>query len=165
MLALARVELGAMLTGFTTHPNPVLSFAPATFASGSERRKVAPYGSLEYIEMLQDGLRTHYWAIVREQLIENYYKSGVPENHLLTYGRRATVAREFLRSVIRLNDSASPEVQFTREQIAELQSWDQTFQKLQRIVLYCLSQKVGQERSVVFERAHLGWDNVWFNAG
>ena len=141
MLALARVELGAMLAGFTTHAEPFLSQAPTIFRQ--ERVKTVPFGTAAYGEMLLDGLRTHYWSIMRSGLIESYYKTGIPENHLLTYGRRAIVGRQLVRAVLTIGGGANPAQQTT------LQTWEQTFEKLQRMMLYCLTFKVGVEKATI----------------
>ncbi|HUG89859.1 MAG TPA: hypothetical protein VML55_03435, partial [Planctomycetaceae bacterium] len=47
VLGLARVEVGALLAGFTSHPRPFGAVAPQT------------YGVEAYRELLVDGLRTH----------------------------------------------------------------------------------------------------------
>ena len=145
MLALARVELGAMLAGFTSHAEPFLSLAPTTFKQ--ERVKTVPFGTAAYGELLMDGLRAHYWSIVREDLIANYYNTGVPENHLLTYGRRAIIGRQFVRAALQFSGGGSGRGNLPGPQGTELQTWEQTFEKLQRIMLYCLTYKVGQIRS------------------
>jgi hypothetical protein len=157
MLALARVELGAMLAGFTTHAEPFLSQAPTTFRK--ERGKGLPFGMAAYRELLMDGLRSHYWSVVRQNLIAEYYKTGVPENHLLTQSRRAIVGRQFARAVLRFIDAVEQgENSQPPQQIAlqtELQTWDQTFQKLQRILLYCLTYKVGQQKITTNESPYI----------
>jgi hypothetical protein len=152
MLALARVELGAMLAGFTSHAEPFLSLAPTTYKQEKERVNTVPFGTAAYSEMLIDGLRAHYWSIVREDLISNYFKTGVPENHLLTQSRRAIVGRQFVRAVLQFNGGGNAGENLPPPQQTELQTWDQAFQKLQRIMLYCLTFKVGQEKTTTNER-------------
>ena len=144
MLALARVELGAMLAGFTSHAEPFLSLAPTTYRQ--ERVKTVPFGTAAYGELLMDGLRSHYWSIVRADLIADYYKTGVPENHLLTQARRAIVGRQFVRAVLRYSGSGNDGESLPPPQRTELQTWDQTFEKLLRIMQYCLTFKVGSEK-------------------
>ncbi|HEY2249446.1 MAG TPA: hypothetical protein VGH74_00250, partial [Planctomycetaceae bacterium] len=149
MLALARVELGAMLAGFTSHAEPFLSMAPTTYRQ--ERVKTVPFGMAAYGELLMDGLRSHYWSIVREELVPNFYKSGVPENHLLTYGRRALIGRQFVRAVLRVGGGGNAGENLPVPQRTELESWDQMFVKLQRIALYCLTFKVDRSKLTVTE--------------
>ena len=141
MLALARVELGAMLAGFTSHAEPFLSLAPTTYRQ--ERVKTVPFGRAAYAELLMDGLRCHYWSIVRQDLIPGYYKTGVPENHLLTQIRRAVVGRQFVRAALKFSGSGNGGENLPQQQRTELQSWNETFEKLQRIMEYCLTFKVG----------------------
>jgi hypothetical protein len=145
MLALARVELGAMLAGFTSHAEPFLSLVPTTYRQ--ERVKTRPFGTAAYGELLLDGLRTHYWSIVRSELIPNYYKTGVPENHLLTFGRRAIVGRQFVRAALKFSGVGNEGENLPPAQQAELRALEGTFEKLQRIMLYCLTFKVGREKT------------------
>jgi hypothetical protein len=149
MLALARVELGAMLAGFTSHAEPFLSLVPTIHRK--EREKAGPFGSAAYAELLLDGLRTHYWAIVREDVIADYYKAGVPENHLLTYGRRAILGRQFVRAVLQYGGAGNEDENVPPAHRTELQIWDQTFEKLQRIMLYCLTYKVGRQKTTLHD--------------
>ena len=150
MLALARVELGAMLAGFTSHAEPFISLSPTTYKQ--ERVKTIPFGTAAYGELLMDGLRAHYWSIVREELIPNYYKTGVSENHLLTQSRRAIVGRQFVRAVLQFSGGGNAGENLPPPQRAELQTWDETFAKVQRIMLYCLTFKLGQQKSTTTER-------------
>lgn len=124
MTALARVEVGAMLAGFTSHPRPFHAVRPSK------------YDADEYREILLDGFRSHYWSLKRDPVILAYHKSGVPENHIITYGRRASVARHFLQAVR----------DYTRNdllgiQLAELSTQEQEIRRLQLAFLYCLSLK------------------------
>jgi len=124
MTALARVELGAMLAGFTSNPRPFHAVKPSLFDGE------------EYREILLDGLRMHYWSLKRDPAIQAYFKTGVPENHIITYGRRASVARHFLQAV---HDYWASDL--LRIQLAELSAEDRELKKLQLVFLYCLSQK------------------------
>ncbi len=159
MLALARVELGAMLAGFTSHAEPFLSLVPTI--RRKSREKPGPFGSAAYAEMLLDGLRTHYWSIVREDVISAYYKTGVPENHLLTYGRRAILGRQLARAVLEYSGAGNEGENLSPAQLTEMRTWDQTFQKLQRIMLYCLTFKVGQQKTTNDEKHYA---NVYHGA-
>jgi hypothetical protein len=138
VVALARVELGAMLAGFTSVPKPFHMTAPT------------PYETEAYREILSDGLLVHYWSLKHDPAISNYPRTGVPEEHAITYGRRLGVARRFL--------DASREFSRTRlspGQQAELNSWERDFRRLELVLLYCLSQKVstsGEASEVVSQR-------------
>lgn len=82
--ALARVEVGAMLAGFTEHPNPFAAVA----GTG--------YDLLEYKEMLIDGAKLHFWALTNDpdfiEIVKNFKPNGVT----LTYVRRLNVATAFV---------------------------------------------------------------------
>jgi hypothetical protein len=141
VMALARVELGGMLAGFTSHPQPFQATAPGT--GGKVRVRTAAIDAEAYREILTDGMRVHYWTLRRDPAVRNYYTHGVPENHLLTYGRRSVVARKFLQAARRYSLD-----RLSKTQLAEMNAWDNYFKKIQLTLLYCLSRKVGQERRV-----------------
>jgi hypothetical protein len=126
VLALGRVELGAMLAGFSSVAKPFHVTAPT------------PYEVEAYREILTDGLRVHYWSLKNDPAVANYGRTGVPEQHIITYGRRVGVARRFLE--------ASRE--FSRRRLspgqqAELNTWEREFRRFELVLLYCLSQKIG----------------------
>jgi hypothetical protein len=140
-LALARVELGAMLAGFTSHPQPFQATAPGTM--GATTVRVQPIDSETYREIITDGMRSHYWALRNEGTVQHYYKSGVPENHLVTYGRRTIVARRFLWAAREYSLK-----KFATVQLAEMDAWDKYIKQTQLVLLYCLSRKTGKERTL-----------------
>ncbi|MFN0020987.1 MAG: hypothetical protein ACKVP0_22235 [Pirellulaceae bacterium] len=84
--ALARVEVGAMLAGFTDHPNP---FA-AVMGKG--------YDVLEFKEMLIDGAKIHFWALASDPDFAEATKTFKPNGETLTYVRRLNVATAFVYS-------------------------------------------------------------------
>lgn len=122
--ALARVELGAMLAGFTSQPKPFQAVKPTAFDLE------------EYRELLVDGQRTHFWSLKHDPVIRNYFKYGIPENHIITYGRRASVARHFLQAV---RDYYQNELLAIQQN--ELKAQEVQINRLQLAFLYCLTQK------------------------
>jgi hypothetical protein len=82
--ALARVEVGAMLAGFTDHPNP---FA-AVVGKG--------YDIAEFKEMLIDGAKLHFWALANDPDFAELTKAFKPDGNTLTYVRRLNVATAFV---------------------------------------------------------------------
>jgi hypothetical protein len=82
--ALARVEVGAMLAGFTDHPNP---FA-AVVGKG--------YDIAEFKEMLLDGAKLHFWALANDPDFVEITKAFKPDGQTLTYVRRLNVATAFV---------------------------------------------------------------------
>ncbi len=82
--ALARVEVGAMLAGFTDHPNPFAAVA----GKG--------YDLVEYKEMLLDGAKLHFWALTNDPDFAELTKSFKPNGQTLTYVRRLNVATAFV---------------------------------------------------------------------
>lgn len=82
--ALARVEVGAMLAGFTDHPNPFAAVA----GKG--------YDIAEFKEMLIDGAKLHFWALANDPDFMELTKNFKPDGQTLTYVRRLNVATAFV---------------------------------------------------------------------
>ena len=82
--ALARVEVGAMLAGFTDHPTPFAAVA----GKG--------YDIAEYKEMLIDGAKLHFWALTNDPDFAELGRGFKPNGAMLTYVRRLNVATAFV---------------------------------------------------------------------
>jgi len=163
VLALARVELGAMLAGFTDIKQPFQSFQSTppkldkkrilrTERSSSESRPERFGENTDYPdaygEVLIDALRTHYWALMQDPEIRKYNIKGVPENHLLTYGRRTYVTLLMHEAVWNYAGA-----RWSSEQLAELTRWKADIASIHRKYVYCLSIKLGvQETDISVER-------------
>ncbi len=130
MTALARVELGAMLAGFTSHPKPFQFVKPIDYDAAS------------FQKLLVDGMRMHYWTLKRDPAIKAYHSSGLPEQHIITYGRRASVARHFLQAVRDLTKNDLMAIQ-----LAELKAQEIEINRLQLAFVYCLSLKSASRKS------------------
>jgi hypothetical protein len=131
-MALARVELGAMLAGFTSHQQPFEVVQPTD------------YDAEAFQEVLTDGMRTHYWSLKKDPVVKNIYKSGIPEDKLLTYGRHATMALAFLEAVKNLSQSSLTAIpSLPAIQGAELNAMNLAVRKLQLATMYCLYEKLG----------------------
>ena len=66
MIALAKVELGAMLAGFTSHRNPFRAVSPTHYESDA-------YGNI-----LIDGFQTHFRSLAKDPAVQNYRNAGLP---------------------------------------------------------------------------------------
>jgi len=82
--ALARVEVGAMLAGFTDHPTPFAAVA----GKG--------YDLAEYKELLLDGAKLHFWSLVNDSGFAEVTKKFKADGVTLTYVRRLNVATAFV---------------------------------------------------------------------
>lgn len=110
--ALARVELGAMLAGFSEHPTPFAAVA----GTG--------YDLAEFKELLIDGAKLHYWALTNDEDFSRLMKNFKPSAEMLTYVRRLNVATAFVdaaRGLTSLDLSAvqQEEVKTYRKQLDE----------------------------------------------
>lgn len=88
VMALARVEVGAMLAGFTKVHSPFSVVGPTEHESSA------------YRELLTDGMRTHYLALARDPKLRQIVAESAtkPGSETLAYVRRISVAREFLNA-------------------------------------------------------------------
>lgn len=117
IMALARVELGAMSAGFTDQPEPFGATNPS------------PMELTAYNEILTDGMRTHYWSLRNDSFAKSLAFQS--ELQAIAYGRRVTVAIEFLRAARRLNED-----RLTSGQRNELDSWERELVQVQQNILY-----------------------------
>ena len=88
VMALARVELGAMLAGFTHVPSPFEAVRPSQ------------YEMLQYIELLQDGARTHFWALRNDPALRQVARLSPQRTEVLSYSRRLVITRAMLRAAL-----------------------------------------------------------------
>src|SRR5687768_11275227 len=91
MMALARVELGALAAGFTDRARPFAALPPTAYESAAFRT------------LMLDSLRSHYHALRQDPVAQQYFahrldivqvrdmrqgKSGVNEQQAIAYARR-----------------------------------------------------------------------------
>jgi hypothetical protein len=86
--ALARVEVGAMLAGFSNHPQPFAAVA----GTG--------YDLAEYKELLLDGAKMHFWALTKDPGFLQIMRQFNPNGTTLTYLRRLNVASAFVYALV-----------------------------------------------------------------
>jgi NADH:ubiquinone oxidoreductase subunit len=86
MMALARVEVGGVLAGFTNLKRPFETF-PGT-----------GYDRAEYAEMILDGLRTHYHVLRNDLKLDAVLKRKAPDVELLNYARSLVIAQAFCQA-------------------------------------------------------------------
>lgn len=118
VVALARVEVAAMLAAFTRTKRPFEKVGPSRF-------ELPAYG-----EMLLDGLRTHYWSLAADPRLRDVTKGRLTLRQMLTYSRRLLLARSFHDAVIRLGKGS-----FNNAQQAELKTWGRNLGKLHGKIL------------------------------
>lgn len=97
VMALARVELAAMLAQYTSHPEPFLAYPPSEFDLSA------------YIEMIEDGTRMHYGSLLKDELFATLPKRA-PDEVTLAYARRLLLALRFANAMAQFAEpSYSPE--------------------------------------------------------
>lgn len=126
MMALSRVELGAMVAGFTDHPNPFTVLPPTA------------YEMPQFKEMMLDGLRTHYLALQNDPVTGYYWtmRAGRPgtleinEMQAIAYSRRVLLAIEFAEAVQQLGQH-----ELTPPQQAQVALWRKDLEQLLDVIL------------------------------
>ncbi|MEX2118907.1 MAG: hypothetical protein WD847_04790 [Pirellulales bacterium] len=119
VMALARVELGAMAAGFTDEEDPFSLARPSNYELPA------------YIEVLSDGMRSHYWSLAADRVAKNPRQAGLSDSQAVAYVRRVHVALSFLRA---FRDRARPHL--APAQITELRRWENDLEKLKWALLF-----------------------------
>ncbi len=89
LVALARLEFGAILAGFTEHPDPYQYLQPDSFAY------------TETMQMLLEGVASHYLTLQNDEVQEQYIKENANVQGALTLSRRVRIARAMLRPMMK----------------------------------------------------------------
>jgi len=119
LVALARVELGAMAAGFTDQEDPFALVRPGQFELAA------------YIELLADGMRSHYWALRADRVARNPRGAGLTDSQAIAYVRRVHLATSFLRA---FRDRARASL--TPAQLTELRRWERGLEQLNQTLLF-----------------------------
>jgi hypothetical protein len=119
MMALARVELGAILAAFTENQDPFQMVRPSK------------YELPEYTEILEDSMRAHYWALRNDPVVKNLRSGLTSDTQAIAYARRVAVAIEFIRAVRTLRGQ-----EYSVNQRNELDKWQLELTELERSILY-----------------------------
>lgn len=127
--ALARVEVGAMLSGFSSVSAPFAAKPPTQFDLDA------------YQEILLDGHRTMFWSATTDPILANYAQVAIPKSMVLVELRRVVLARAMGAAFV-----AAFKEKLTPVQLAELMSWDEQLKRLEIVLLYCLSKQLGMGR-------------------
>lgn len=93
VVALARLEVGAILGTFTTHASPFEVVGPTQWELPA------------YQELLMDGAQTHVMALANDPNVR-MVEMKLPGTEMLTYIRRLNLARAMLSAAARSNASA-----------------------------------------------------------
>jgi len=125
MTALARVELGAMLAGFTSHQRPFQAVGPSA------------HDKAQYGELLVDGYRTHYLAFQSDPAIAAFRRIGLPFNQIITNGRRMQLLHRFREAVAEFFGS-----RLTLLQQSELLGQEAEVRRAELAFLYCFLKRL-----------------------
>lgn len=106
VVALARVEVGAILSLCTSVPRPFETVVPTKYEQAA------------YLELLRDGARTHYWTIRFDPEVTRVLRQAYDER-LLAYLNRVILAREFVHTAAKLGKPTD-----SRAEFEVWQSWD-----------------------------------------
>ncbi len=113
MLALARTELGSMLAGFSPTPRPF------------EAVGVSDFDMKAYKSLLLDGVRSHYWALIKDPDLASILAT-TEMSRVLSYSRRLVVVRAMIRALMK-----SSRNDLSNLQMKELSSWFESLDRLQ----------------------------------
>ena len=128
VIALARLEFGAMLAGYSDHPSPFT--AVPTHA----------YDAAAYRWMLLDGAASHYWALVNDPALRKVTTTSPSNPIVLAYSRRLVVARSMLSAAIRMTQRNLSNIQ-----MRELASWKESMDELQQGLVAKIQVYLGEQ--------------------
>ena len=136
---LARVEVGAMLAGYTNHPSPF------------DLVNITSFDAEECKELLMDGARIHFWSLFNDPAFKDIQKVFPPTGATLVYVRRLKIARLFTEAASRIEPQ-----RFTPEQATELTTQtaalDKTGTELVTLIRVHLSMVYSQKRKNTSEQ-------------
>ena len=98
-MALARVELGAILATFDAHPEPFSVAGPSAFEWDA------------YRDLLLDDAEAHFWSLSQDPALERIAELR-PGQEILAYIRRLTVALHLLHAAAQARRDTLTGVQF-----------------------------------------------------
>lgn len=105
MIALARVEFGAVVSGFTEHPDPYMFVQPETF------------GYAETMQLLLEGVVSHYTSLQNDNAQADYLRENNNVQGALTVSRRLRIARSMLRPLMQPERS-----RYSEDQASQLET-------------------------------------------
>lgn len=138
VMGLARVELAAMMTGFTAADDPFFISRPSR------------YELPQYLEVLEDAARTHYWALRNDPVTKNFVRAGLTEPQAIAYFRRITTAMEFLKTARTLRKN-----ELVAAQRKELDRWEEYLNELHWEIVYGVL-KLGTVRATTTKTNEFG---------
>lgn len=114
VMGLARVEVAAMLAGFTSVPQPFEMVGPTAFDAGA------------YRSLLNDGALSHYWSLVNDPMLEPVSRMSPLQSQVLAYSRRLVIARGMLRATMKAHRG-----EYNPVQLREISAWKEGLDTLQ----------------------------------
>ncbi len=114
VMGLARIELAAMLAGFTSVPQPFEMLGPT------------PFDANAYRSLLHDGALSHYWSLVNDPMLEPVSRMSPLQVQVLAYSRRLVIARGLLRATMKAHRG-----EYNPIQLREISAWKEGLDALQ----------------------------------
>lgn len=133
MIALAKVELGAMVASYTDNPFPFAAVKPSKFEETA------------YAELLLDGARYHYWTLTKDPLFRQVAQRSAfqPTGETVAYVRRLTLSRLFLIAAIDYRGRS-----WTEDQLMEATKWKNELEYASKGIQGNIQQYLAQTISV-----------------
>ena len=124
VLALARLEHGAIEVGYQDSANPF------------SLNNLTAIERIPFAELLLDGVRSHYWSmssdLVTYRLIKGHV-TKVSDRTALAYGRRTVMVQHMLEALDRIAGNS-----FKPAQRSELQAWHRELSSIREGVTYVM---------------------------
>lgn len=134
VMALARVELGAMIAGFTDRPEPFTVLPPTRYELPQFAEILFDSAKTHYLALRNDPVAQFYWSKRNDQVTLQdwvHVKDGVNEQQAIAYARRCALAREFAVAVGDLSRYDPASYGLSPQQESELKYATDELDKLQ----------------------------------
>ena len=132
VMALARVELGALLAGFSGVQFPFEQSRPSHYERKAFDELLLDSTRAHYYALQNDKMSSYYWSMRNDTITRNdqrFGRPGVNEVQAIAYSRRVLVLHEFVTAVRRYGDG-----QLNEAQIAELDKWAEHLEQLSSVI-------------------------------
>ena len=133
MIALAKVELGAMVASYTDNPFPFAAVNPKKFEEAA------------YAELLLDGARYHYWSLTKDPLFRQVAERSAfqPTSETVAYVRRLMLSRLFLVAAIDYRGKI-----WNDDQMLEATKWKNDLDSYRKGIVQNIQQYLAQVTSI-----------------
>lgn len=165
VMALARVELGAMVAGFSDRADPFRAFPPTPQELPAYKEILLDSARSHYAALQNDPVADFFWGYRNRQLTLQQRAASRPEvNELqaIAYVRRAVIAGQMVEAV-----RQGGKGELTPAQAQQLAAWSGELASLRDVILYKVlglgtTERTSQQTSTSTTERKAGWQGCLY---